>query len=151
VIVTLAAGVACHVGEPRAGNLAAQFEQQRPVFDQLRLMLEADAKRVALREVSLKGDGSARCGADRLGAECLGVERFNAYASVMPRIGVQSVHRESGPERIYFVLYSRGYLMNARLRGVVHTTAPTDQTAAAARREEWKGISGGWYTFLSVD
>src|SRR6188768_3497917 len=92
VIVMLAIGVACNVGEPGADNLATQFEQQRPAFDQVRLMLEADAKRVGLREVSLNGDVSARCDGARLPADCLAAERLNAYASIMRPIGVQSVH-----------------------------------------------------------
>ena len=69
----------------------------------------------------------------------------------MRRIGVQAVSRKSAPERTYFTLYARTYLMNGRFRGVVHTAAAQVEVASTAEREHWKEIVPGWHSYLLVD
>ena len=142
--------MACDWREPSAAYLAAQFERQRPSFEQLRVLFDSDVKAVGLREVSVSTDQSAWCGEGSVGS-CLSADRWNVYATAMRRIGVQAVSRKSAPERTYFILYARTYLMNARFSGVVHTAAAPVEVASAAEREHWKAIEPGWHSYLMVD
>lgn len=144
--VGLASVVACNSHELSA----AQFEQNQPAFEALRVMWESDVKAVGLREVGVKDDKSAWCGGD-FREKCIGVNRWNAYADVMRRIDVQTIRRESAPERTYFLRYARNYLTNARFRGVVHSAAAPAEIASAAHREQWKRIEGDWYSCVVVD
>lgn len=141
---------ACSSHEPSAATLAVQFERHRQSFEQLRVMFDSDIKAVRLREVSTVVDRSASCGESSDG-QCLSAGRLNVYADAMRRIGVQVVSRESAPDRTYFILYTRTYLMNARIRGVVHTAAAPVDVASASRREHWKSIVPGWHSYLLVD
>lgn len=142
--------VACDSHEPSAAYLAAQFERQRASFEQLRVMFDSDVKAVGLRQVSVMTDQSASC-EEHSGGKCLSADRWNVYADAMRRIGVQFVSRESGPDRTYFIMYARTYLMNGRFRGVVHTAAAPVEVASAAQREDWKAIAPGWHSCLLVD
>ena len=75
--------LACDSHEPSAAYLSAQFERQRPSFEQLRVLFDSDVKAVGLREVSVTTDQSAWCG-EGSGGRCLSADRWNVYATDLP-------------------------------------------------------------------
>jgi hypothetical protein len=144
-------GTACDLHEPSATTIAASFEQHRSGFDDLRQMVESDSKMLGLREVSSRSARASSCGDAASGTKCLAAIRWNVYVDMMRALGVQTINRELAPDRVYFVMYQRSYLMNARLRGVVFVTPSTTATQDLAGREEWNSIGDHWYSYLITD
>lgn len=68
----------------------------------------------------------------------------------MRKAGVVWIDLERDPDRTYFVLYHRAYLMDARLRGLVHAS---DGVSAGLLKphQEWRTISDSWYAYLMID
>lgn len=81
---------------------------------------------------------------------CLSEDRRVEYARRVRKAGVLWIDRERDPARMYFVLYYRPILMDARLRGVVHAPDGID-AARLEPHQEWRTISEGWHTYLMID
>ena len=143
-------GGGCSSDEPTAGTIQAQFEHARSGFDDLSRLFESDARARQLREVSARDLGASVCSQSTTGSACLSASQWKAYADRMHRLGVQNISRQPGSDRTYFVLYYRPFLMDARLRGVVHVPSSA-QVKDVGRNEEWHRIDGQWYSFLKID
>lgn len=131
-------------------GVRAIFEEHRAEFEELRAMVEEDAETSDLRSVSSDPGERALCGTQNGDQACLSEHRRLDYSRRLLKARVLRIDRERDPGRTYFVLYYRTFLMDARLRGLVHTSHGVD----AGRLEpyqEWRAISGGWHAYLMID
>jgi hypothetical protein len=143
-------GAGCSSGELSRASIRTRFEQAQSGFDELTRLFESDAEARELREVTVHAVDDCLCGRSTTGSACLSASQWKSYVDRMQRLGVQSVSRQPGSGRTYLVLYYRSFLMDARLRGVVHAESAAG-VKERARGEEWQRTDAQWYVFLRID
>jgi hypothetical protein len=131
-------------------EVRARFKEHKAEFEELRSMVQQDAETSDLRFLSADAADPTRCGEPEGFQACLSEDRRADYARRMRKAGVLWIDRQQDPARTYFVLYHRAILMDARLRGVVHTSDGVD-VGRLHPHQEWRTISERWHTYLMID
>ena len=131
-------------------EVRARFQEHKAEFEELRSMVQQDAEASDLRFVSADAADPTQCDKPKGYQPCLSKDRRADYARRMRKAGVLWIDRQRDPARTYFVLYHRAILMDARLRGLVHTSDGVD-AGRLHPHQEWRTINERWHTYLMTD
>lgn len=134
--------------EPNYEQIQSSFLEKQKIYESLVAMFQSDVTKYKINIVRSEIPNWANCNS----FPCeLPSAKWNKYKGQLDKIGCSWVKYENNPERIYFIMHYKYFLMDARVKGLVYTEEKYHSVSAYHPRQEWEKVDTSWYVFTMID